>query len=75
MSGGQIAALVFAVILLIPGGCFTVFGIGMLGDPGAYGLGPPLLIIGLVILALVAFLAWVAFHKRKPPAAPDQPKG
>ena len=57
MSGGQIAALVFAVILLIPGGCFTVFGIGMLGDPGAYGLGPPLLIIGLVILVFVAFLA------------------
>lgn len=74
MSGGQIAALVFAVILLIPSGCFTVFGIGMLGDPGAYGLGPPLLIIGLVILVFVAFLAWVAFHKRKPPQAADQPK-
>ena len=28
MSGGQIAALVFGVLLLIPGGCFTVFGIG-----------------------------------------------
>jgi membrane protein implicated in regulation of membrane protease activity len=74
MSGGQIAALVFAVILLIPGGCFTVFGIGMLGDPGSYGLGPPFLIIGLVILAFVAFLGWVAFHKRNPPGSPDQPK-
>ena len=30
MSGGQIAALVFGVILLIPGGCFMVFGIGLL---------------------------------------------
>jgi len=71
MSGGQIAALVFGVILLIPGGCFTVFGIGMLGDPQSYNLGPPLLIIGLVILAFVAFLGWVAFHKRKPPQPPQ----
>ncbi len=75
MSGGQIAALIFGVILLIPGGCSTVLGIGFLGDPTAYGMGPPLLIIGLLILALVAFLGWVAFHKRKPPAIPDQPKG
>jgi len=75
MSGGQITALVFAVILLIPGGCFTVFGIGMLGDSQSYNLGPPLLIIGLLILAFVAFLGWVAFHKGKPPQPPDQPKG
>ena len=74
MSGGQIAALVFGVILLIPGGCFTVLGIGFLGDSTAYGMGPPLLIVGLVILAFVGFLGWVAFHKRKPPGAPDQPK-
>lgn len=73
MSGGQIAALVFGVILLIPGGCFTVFGIGMLGDPQSYNLGPPLLITGLVILAFVAFLGWVAFHKRNPPPTGGQP--
>jgi hypothetical protein len=70
MSGGQIAALVFGVILLIPGGCFTVFGIGFLGDATADGMGPPLLIIGLLILGFAAFLGWVAFHKRKPPQAP-----
>jgi len=70
MSGGQIVALAFGVILLIPGGCFTVFGLGMMGDPGAYGAGPPMLIVGLVILAFVAFLGWVAFHKRRPPAPP-----
>jgi membrane protein implicated in regulation of membrane protease activity len=70
MSGGQIAALVFAVILLIPGGCFLVFGIGTLGDPGAYGLGPPFTIIGLVILGVAGFLGWVAFRKRKPPQTP-----
>jgi hypothetical protein len=47
----------------------------MLGDSQSYNLGPPLLIIGLLILAFVAFLGWVAFHKRKPPEPPDQPKG
>ena len=70
MSGGQIAALIFGVILLIPGGCFTVFGIGFLGDPTAYGMGPPLLIIGLLILAFVGFLGWIAFRKRPPPQPP-----
>ena len=76
MSGGQIAALVFAVILLIPGGCFMVFGIGMLGDTSGYAsAGPPLLIIGLVILGIVGLLGWVAFRKRTPPGAPGQPNG
>jgi membrane protein implicated in regulation of membrane protease activity len=70
MSGGQIAALVFGVLLLIPGGCFTVFGIGLLNDRGSYQLGPPLLTIGVVILAVVGLLGWVAFRKRKPPAPP-----
>ncbi len=74
MSGGQIAALVFAVILLIPGGCFLVFGIGMWGDPGAYGLGPPMLIAGLVILSVVGLLAWVAFRKRRPTQLPSRPE-
>lgn len=67
MSGGQIAALVFAVILLIPGGCFFLYGVSLWGDPGGYGLGPPMLIIGLVIFSIVGLLGWVAFRKRKPP--------
>jgi hypothetical protein len=33
-------------------------------------MGPPLLIIGLLILAFVAFLGWVAFRKRPPPQPP-----
>jgi len=32
MTGGQVAALIFALLLLLPGGCFLVFGIGMLND-------------------------------------------
>ena len=34
MTGGQIAALIFALLLLLPGGCFLFFGIGMLTDSG-----------------------------------------
>jgi membrane protein implicated in regulation of membrane protease activity len=68
MSGGQIAALVCAVILLLPGGCFLVFGIGMLTDKTGYAsVGPPLLLIGLAILSVAGLLCWLAFRKRKPP--------
>ena len=70
MSGGQIAALIFAVILLIPGGCFFLYGVTLWGDPGAYGLGPPMLIIGIVILGVAGLLGWLAFRKRKPPQTP-----
>ncbi|HEV3176492.1 MAG TPA: hypothetical protein VGZ72_10910 [Stellaceae bacterium] len=74
MSGGQIAALVFAVILLIPGGCFLVFGIGMLTDNTGYSnVGPPLLLTGLAILSVVGLLGWVAFRKRNPPQPPSPP--
>jgi membrane protein implicated in regulation of membrane protease activity len=74
MSGGQIAALVFAVILLIPGGCFMVFGIGMLTDNTGYrDVGPPLLLVGLAIFSVAGLLGWVAFRKRNPPQPPSPP--
>ena len=34
MTGGQVAALIFALLLLLPGGCFLVFGIGILAVMG-----------------------------------------
>ena len=33
MTGGQIAALIFGLLLLVPGGCFLFFGIGLMGEP------------------------------------------
>ncbi|GEM_PF-3315704 len=74
MSGGQIAALALGVILLIPGGCFTLLGIGMLGGAQSYDPGHTMLITGVVILSIVAVLGWIAFRKRKPPQAPGQPE-
>jgi hypothetical protein len=71
MSGGQIAALLFAVILLIPGGCFLVMGVGMLSDKTDYGgLTQLALGVGVGLLVLVFFLGRFAFRKRKPPQTP-----
>jgi hypothetical protein len=65
MSGGQIAALIFAIILLLPGGCFLLFGIGFATDSGSIGL--LMLLIAAAILGLAAFLFRVAFRRRQGP--------
>jgi hypothetical protein len=54
MSAGQIAALICAIILLFPGGCFLFFGV--------IGL-PPLLLIAFIILGLAAWLFAFAFRR------------
>jgi hypothetical protein len=65
MTGGQIAALVFAIFLLLPGGCFLVFGVSGT-DTGE------LLPIAAAILAPAGLLFWVAF-RRRPDRAPPPP--
>ena len=67
MSGGQIAALIFAILLLLPGGCFLLFGIDvatmqnrMLSDRA---VGALLLLIAAAILALAGWLFWLAFRR------------
>jgi hypothetical protein len=54
MSGGQIAALICAIILLLPGGCFLFFGVAIF---------PPLLLIAVLILGLAAWLFSFAFRR------------
>jgi len=76
MSGGQIAAVIFAALLLLPGGCFTFFGIGLASDTSdnLAGLGVVMLLIGVAILSLAGFLFWLAFRKRPtPPTSPSTP--
>jgi LPXTG-motif cell wall-anchored protein len=66
MTGGQIAALLLAILLLFPGGCFLFFGIVL--TPGTAVSAPSLLLlIGVAILALAGLLFWLAFRKRRPP--------
>ena len=70
MSGGQIAALIFALVLLVPGGCFLYVGIRLTGDSHMRVAAEQMVTVGIVILALIGLLLWVAFRKRrKPPGA------
>ena len=77
MTGGQIAALIFALLLLLPGGCFLVFGIGFATDsnPQFSDAAPLLLGVAAAILALTGLLFWLAFRRRPPDqgASPDAP--
>ena len=67
MSGGQIAALIFAILLLLPGGCFLIFGVGFLFDQHSYAdVAYALIPIGLGILTLAGLLFWLAFRRRRP---------
>jgi hypothetical protein len=66
MTGGQVVALIFAVLLLLPGGCFLLFGIG-LSDQYADDreAAVELLLIAAAILSLAGLLFWVAFRRRR----------
>ena len=65
MTEDQITALIFAIILLLPGGCFLFFGIDLnirqYGDITTRMLA---LAIAAAILALAGLLFWVAFRRR-----------
>jgi hypothetical protein len=69
MTGGQIAALIFAILLLLPCGCFVFFGFvflhGLGESPHSDAFDPSLLLIGLGILAAAGLLFWVAFRRQR----------
>ena len=78
MTGGQVAALIFAILLLLPGGCFLIFGIGFATDEEAAfaSAAPGLMLVAAAILGVAGFLFWLAFRRR--PAcggSPDAPPG
>ena len=77
MSGGQVAALIFAILLLLPGGCFLLFGIGFATDEKYWDGGVVLLLIAAGILSLAGLLFWVALRRRRlaqgGPPEPPQP--
>ena len=55
---GQIAAVIIGSMMFLPGLCFLAFGLeGALGDSGG------LLLVALIILGIVAALAYYAFHR------------
>jgi len=70
MKAGQIICLIVGLVLLLPGGCFALFGIGLVSDSSdnMSGAGWMLLAIAAAILALAALMFWVAFRKTGQPA-------
>jgi len=64
MNAGQVIGLIFAILLLLPGGCFLAFGIGFTIDKDSYPLGLLLMGISGIVLAMAGLLFWAAFHRR-----------
>jgi hypothetical protein len=64
MSGGQVAALIFAILLLLPGGCFLIVGIGIATDRQYGEMALIALPIAAAILGLAGFLFWIAFRQK-----------
>jgi LPXTG-motif cell wall-anchored protein len=73
MSGGQVAALLFAIILLLPGGCFLVLGISLTTDRQYADMAFVALPIAAGILALAGLLFWAAFRRKRNPDTPPNP--
>lgn len=65
MTGSQIIALIVAILLLIPGGCFLLFGIGLSSQyADDREAAVELLLIAGAILSVAGLLFWVAFRRR-----------
>lgn len=75
MTGSQIVALIFAILLLLPGGCFLLLGITEANKSRQYtcvsgcGTVPDflgVLVVGVAILSVAGLLFWLAFSRRRP---------
>ena len=69
MTVGQVAALLVAIPLLVPGGCFLIAGIGSLAE-GSFSVAVAALQIAVPILFVIGVLFWVALRRRPPPPGP-----
>jgi hypothetical protein len=73
MTGGQVAALIFAILLLLPGGCFLIVGVGVATDSQYWQMAFIALPIAAAILGLAGFLFWIAFRRKRPPTSSATP--
>jgi hypothetical protein len=66
MTGGKIAALIFAILLMLPGGGLLFLGIHMQSavDPIGRDYGWMFLATGAAILLVAGLLFWGAFRRR-----------
>jgi hypothetical protein len=72
VSIAQIAALICAIILLVPGGCFLIVGISLRG-PYETEAASQSLVAAAAILAVAALLFWLAFRRRSRQGATPNP--
>jgi hypothetical protein len=79
MSGGQVAALVCAILLLLPGGCFLLVGIN---EANRYRSRQytewfdnylVMLPVAVAILSVAGLLFWLAFRRRHGRGGPTAP--
>ena len=70
MSIGQIIALIFAILLLLPGGCFTLLGLGLASDSHFSNDAIMVFMVAAGIFGIAGLLFWVAFRRQRPPAPP-----
>ncbi|MBV8890084.1 MAG: hypothetical protein JO305_10490, partial [Alphaproteobacteria bacterium] len=55
MTGGQIVALIFAILLLLPGGCF----LALLADPPVRASGEDYAVILPIVAAILSASGWL----------------
>ena len=72
MKAGKVVAVITAVVLLLPGLCFTVVSFDVLGGRNSQGLGLVVLMIGLGVLALAAWLFWIGIRRTQPLPPPSR---
>jgi len=66
MSGGQIAALICAILLLLPGGCFFILGVAVVSDHQFSDAAWVAFLIAAGIATLAGVLFWFALRRRRP---------
>ena len=64
MSGGQVAALIFAILLLLPGGCFLIAGVAAAIDSRLGDAAIVALLIAAALLGFSVFLFRFALRRR-----------
>ena len=69
MNGGQVAALVFGILLLLPGGCFVI---AALSERTIDVITGSFFVVGVLILSGSVWLFRIAFRgQAKPDDAPN----
>ena len=73
MKAGQIITLLCALVLLLPGACFTVVGLSVMSDPEGVGWGFLSLLVASPFLAAVVWMIRKVINWNRVPEAGAPP--